>query len=99
MVAPIDAQTSRCGHIVIQDQPPDRVPQMSHLVRSHFYHRSLDFMHARTLIIVLWKYRLNRLKLRKQSDVRIFVVGPPRTLLDETKSVQTCLFLNLNFLL
>uniref|UniRef100_A0A0K0DRV4 Uncharacterized protein n=1 Tax=Angiostrongylus cantonensis TaxID=6313 RepID=A0A0K0DRV4_ANGCA len=41
MVAPIDAQTSRCGHIVIQDQPPDRVPQMSHLVRSHFHHRSL----------------------------------------------------------
>uniref|UniRef100_A0A158P7L3 Pecanex-like protein n=1 Tax=Angiostrongylus cantonensis TaxID=6313 RepID=A0A158P7L3_ANGCA len=34
MVAPIDAQTSRCRHIVIQDQPPDRVPQMSHLVHS-----------------------------------------------------------------
>uniref|UniRef100_A0A0K0DQJ0 Cystatin domain-containing protein n=1 Tax=Angiostrongylus cantonensis TaxID=6313 RepID=A0A0K0DQJ0_ANGCA len=41
MVAPIDAQTSRCRHIVIQDQPPDRVPQMSHLVRSHFHHQSL----------------------------------------------------------
>uniref|UniRef100_A0A0K0D4J0 Uncharacterized protein n=1 Tax=Angiostrongylus cantonensis TaxID=6313 RepID=A0A0K0D4J0_ANGCA len=31
MVAPIDAQTLCCRHIVIQDQPPDRVPQMSHL--------------------------------------------------------------------
>uniref|UniRef100_A0A0K0DR44 Uncharacterized protein n=1 Tax=Angiostrongylus cantonensis TaxID=6313 RepID=A0A0K0DR44_ANGCA len=41
MVAPIDAQTSRCRHIVIQDQPPDRVPEMSHLVRSHFHHQSL----------------------------------------------------------
>uniref|UniRef100_A0A0K0DGR9 Oxysterol-binding protein n=1 Tax=Angiostrongylus cantonensis TaxID=6313 RepID=A0A0K0DGR9_ANGCA len=41
MVAPIDAQTSRCRQIVIQDQPPDRVPQMSHLVRSHFHHQSL----------------------------------------------------------
>uniref|UniRef100_A0A0K0CVP8 Uncharacterized protein n=1 Tax=Angiostrongylus cantonensis TaxID=6313 RepID=A0A0K0CVP8_ANGCA len=41
MVTPIDAQTSRCRHIAIQDQPPDLVSQMSHLVSSHFHHRSL----------------------------------------------------------
>ncbi|KIH56490.1 hypothetical protein ANCDUO_13329 [Ancylostoma duodenale] len=36
-----------------------------------------------TIIIVLWKYRLNLSKLRKPGNVRIFVVGPPRTLVDE----------------
>ncbi|WKY13340.1 hypothetical protein Q1695_004284 [Nippostrongylus brasiliensis] len=41
-------------------------------------------MQTYTIIIALWKYRLNISKLRKPSNVRIFVVGPPRTLIDET---------------
>lgn len=41
-------------------------------------------MQTHTIIVVLWKYRLNLSKLRKPSNVRIFVVGPPRTLIDET---------------
>nr|CDJ91360.1 Hypothetical protein CBG19004 [Haemonchus contortus] len=41
-------------------------------------------MQTHTIIIVLWKYRLNLTKLRKPSNVKLFVVGPPRTLIDET---------------
>ncbi|VDO42479.1 unnamed protein product [Haemonchus placei] len=41
-------------------------------------------MQTHTIIIVLWKYRLNLTKLRKPGNVKLFVVGPPRTLIDET---------------
>ncbi|KAK5964842.1 hypothetical protein GCK32_016428 [Trichostrongylus colubriformis] len=41
-------------------------------------------MQTHTIIVVLWKYRLNLTKLRKPNNVRLLVVGPPRTLIDET---------------
>ncbi|CAJ0588022.1 unnamed protein product [Cylicocyclus nassatus] len=40
-------------------------------------------MQSHTIVIALWKHRLNLSKLQKPGNVRIFVVGPPRTLLDE----------------
>ncbi|CAI5452758.1 unnamed protein product [Caenorhabditis angaria] len=37
-----------------------------------------------SIIIVLWKYRLNLFKWKKRENVRIIVVAPPRMLVDET---------------
>uniref|UniRef100_A0A1I7WH79 ATP-grasp domain-containing protein n=1 Tax=Heterorhabditis bacteriophora TaxID=37862 RepID=A0A1I7WH79_HETBA len=47
-------------------------------------HNSISQMQAYTIIVILWKYRLNLSKLRKPNNVRVFVVGPPRMLCDET---------------
>ncbi|CAD6196443.1 unnamed protein product [Caenorhabditis auriculariae] len=37
-----------------------------------------------TVIVVLWKYRLNLSRLRRRDGVRVIVVAPPRMLVDET---------------